>query len=131
MKFKELAIRNYFIFVQKKDPDNAVVLQKFAENKFRHSNGTGITVYLKNETVDDLSDEYEQPVLTPFTKLGVGHYFIFHQCRTMYQKISRYYFRQIGSTEQHYHNRNDDTQDLGQDFGELIEPIHIRVRKRN
>lgn len=131
MKFKELAIGNYFIFIRKKDPDNAVVLQKFAENKFRYSNGTGITVYLKNETVEDLGEEYKQPELTPFTKLGVGHYFVFQHCRTVYQKVSRYYFRQIGSTEQVYYNRNGDTQDLGQDFGELIEPIHIRVRKRN
>lgn len=131
MKFKELAIGNYFIFVRKKDPDNAVVLQKFAENKFRYANGTGITVYPKNENVEDLGNEYEQPVLTPFTKLGVGHYFVFHQCRTMCQKVSRYHFRPVGSTEQLYYNRNGDTQDIGQDFGELIEPIHIRIKKRN
>lgn len=130
MKFKELAIGNYFSFVRKND-DSAVVLQKFAENKFRYANGSGITVYSKNETVEDLGEEYERPVLTQFNKLGVGHYFIFHECRTVYQKVSKYHIRRFSETKSIYYNRNGETQDLGQDFAEFIEPIHVRVRKRS
>lgn len=130
MKFKELLNGNYFSFIRKNN-DSAVVLQKIAENKFRYANGSGITVYRKDETVEDLGQEYQPPVLMRFSKLSVGHYFVFHECRTVYKKISKYYIRQFGESESVYYNRGEDVRDLGQDFSEFVKPIHVRIKQSN
>jgi len=114
MKFKDLPVGNYFTFVRK-DNDGAVVLQKLGQFKFRYANGTGITPYCRNETVEDLGGEYKKPEFVKFNKLEVGNYFVFRERRTIYQKESKYYIRQFGIDDSTYYNKNEDVQNLSKD----------------
>ena len=128
MRFKDLPVDTYFRFIRSDKHDDATVWQKLAQHKIRYARGLGIQKYLRNEYVEDLGYEYQLPELVNFELLPKGHYFVFADSKTMYQKLTTYYIRHYGTSESIYYNKNGKVQDLGEEMCQFMQPIHVQTR---
>jgi hypothetical protein len=130
MKFKNIAVGNYFRFLWKHTDgsDNGVIYQKVAECEIRYARGLGVHKYLKNEKVEDLGADYQLPELINFKELTKGHFFVFRDSTTVYQKLTTYYIRQYASDASQYYNENGEVQDLGEEISQFTQPVHVQTR---
>lgn len=127
MRFKDLPVDTYFKFVRTDDCDDATVWQKLAQHKIRYARGLGIQKYLRNEYVEDLGCEYQLPELIKFEQLPQEHYFVFADCKTVYQKLTKHYIRSCGANKSIYYGKNGNVEDLGDNIFQFDLQIHEKI----